>query len=73
MSKRVLIECSQCGLTSDIIDMTHSKMTLCYSCLADFANGAEIWTEHWEENSKARSVVELSSMVKDWSIGQKNE
>ena len=42
MKKRVLIECSQCGLTSDIIDMTHSKMTLCYSCLADYANGAEI-------------------------------
>ena len=33
----------------------------------------EEWIELWEENSKARSVVELSSMVKDWSIGQKNE
>ena len=42
MTKTVLIECSQCGLTSDIIDMSDSKMTLCYSCLADYANGAEI-------------------------------
>ena len=42
MNKVVLIECTQCGLTSDIIDISHSKMTLCYSCLADFANGAEL-------------------------------
>ncbi len=72
MTKKILIECSQCGITNDIMDLSFTTMSLCYDCLSDFANGAEIWTEHWEENSKARSVVELSSMVKDWSIEQKN-
>ena len=46
MKKRVLVDCSQCGCikVEEILDMdiTHSKMTLCYSCLADYANGAEI-------------------------------
>lgn len=42
MNKVVLIECTQCGITNDILDLSFSKMTLCYSCLADYANGAEI-------------------------------
>ena len=42
MNKVVLIECTQCGITNDIMDLSFSKMTLCYSCLADFANGDEI-------------------------------
>lgn len=72
MNKVVLIECTQCGITNDIMDLSFSKMTLCYSCLADFANGDEIWTELWEENSKVKSVVVWNTLAKDWITKQKN-
>ena len=44
MTKRVFLDCAHCGCikAEEILDMNHSKMTLCYSCLADYANGAEI-------------------------------
>ncbi len=42
MTKKILIECSQCGITNDIMDLSFTTMSLCYDCLSDFANGAEI-------------------------------
>ncbi len=42
MTKQKLIECSQCGITNDIMDLSFTTMSLCYDCLADWANGDEI-------------------------------